>query len=244
VRATSAAQPASTHYINTGLNFNTEIVANKRNTATCLRHTASFSLMAVNHIERYVPDRASVNMPPRTLSYATQRGKFVNVVYVAGAIGLTPIFCIVWGWLEVLAWICNCFDNISTKIPWVGGRRTKEWSSVVPSYNPGTDKKRRRLSFDGNIQAQSHLWKLPLEVRQQIYAECIAGYKIHISFNWIVAGSKRKMPMNRRVIGHTRCKDVTANECSLCIILTRRMSEIDECGVDGMLNLLRVCRRM
>ncbi|EPE24244.1 hypothetical protein GLAREA_08095 [Glarea lozoyensis ATCC 20868] len=120
----------------------------------------------------------------------------------------------------------------------------EDWEKLVPSYNPGTDIKRRRLSFDGKIQTQSVLWKLPLEIRQQIYAECVSGYNIRVTLNTIddVSGFNRKE--SRRFMQHTRCKLFPVSTCLSCFSIQKRNRGLDEWGVGSLLSLLKVCRRI
>jgi hypothetical protein len=82
-------------------------------------------------------------------------------------------------------------------------------------------------------QEQSMLFKLPLEIRRQIYAEAIGKYKIHISFN-----------QTYRKMDHQRCKHPTSDDCfkRQCISLHKQKGARDAYGQTDLLALLKTCR--
>lgn len=82
-------------------------------------------------------------------------------------------------------------------------------------------------------QEQSILFKLPLEIRRQVYTEAIGGYKIHVRFN-----------QTYRKMAHQRCKHTSSNKCynSYCTILHRQPGMPDKYGQADLLALLKTCR--
>jgi hypothetical protein len=194
-------------------------------------------------MRRYVVDpELREKMPGILLSSTFRQQKLESQFYVVVALILGLIFCILWSPLVTSARI---FSRIRIGIfTWAGWKRIEDWEKFVPAYNPGTDIKRRRLSFDGKAKTQSVLWKLPLEIRQQIYAECVSGYNIRVSLNKIDAFSDSARNGSRRFMQHTRCKHLPASTCVCFFSRSWRFSGVDEWGVGSLLSLLKVCRRM
>jgi hypothetical protein len=81
-------------------------------------------------------------------------------------------------------------------------------------------------------QAQSILFKLPLEVRTQIYEEAIGGYVFHPHY---VQTYKR--------FGHVRCKGKQCDGFD-CRQQTKQPGAKDEWGAIDLMALLKSCRRM
>lgn len=84
-------------------------------------------------------------------------------------------------------------------------------------------------------QEQSGLFKLPLEIRRQIYKEAIGKYKIHISFN-----------QTYRKMGHQRCRHRDGLDCFKrhCTVLHKQKGARDAWGQVDLLALLQTCRVM
>jgi hypothetical protein len=83
-------------------------------------------------------------------------------------------------------------------------------------------------------QDQSLFFRLlPLEIRQQVYEECIGGYTLHIS----------TLDAYRR-ISHSRCKTTPSPGSCPCTFLSRQPGVADEWGNTSLLHLLGTCRRM
>jgi hypothetical protein len=81
-------------------------------------------------------------------------------------------------------------------------------------------------------QEQSFFFKLPEEIRRQIYGELISGYTFHI----------RYIEAYRRM-GHTRCKTKLPDTCK-CLYYVRKKGVPDEWGQADLLAPLQTCRRM
>jgi hypothetical protein len=81
-------------------------------------------------------------------------------------------------------------------------------------------------------QEQSFFFKLPEEIRRQIYGEIISGYTFHI----------RYIEAYRRM-GHTRCRTKLPNTCK-CLYYVRKKGVPDEWGQADLLAPLQACRRM
>jgi hypothetical protein len=81
-------------------------------------------------------------------------------------------------------------------------------------------------------QEQSFFFKLPEEIRRQIYGELISGYTFHI----------RYIEAYRRM-GHTRCKTKLPDTCK-CLYYVRKKGVPDEWGQADLLAPLQTCRKM
>jgi hypothetical protein len=81
-------------------------------------------------------------------------------------------------------------------------------------------------------QLQSPLFRLPLEVRRQIYEEVIGGYVIHI---YLLQAYKR--------IGHIRCDQPDSERC-MCRNMYKQKGIPDASGNIDLLAPLRSCRRV
>lgn len=92
-------------------------------------------------------------------------------------------------------------------------------------------------------QAQCHLFKLPLEIRNQIWEEVLTGYTIHIFF------VENYLPM-----GHSRCKPEGGRSC-VCKLESKQWKAyqprtlkqkgaVDAWGQCELLALPKTCRRM
>jgi len=84
-------------------------------------------------------------------------------------------------------------------------------------------------------QEQSSLFRLPLEIRRQIYEEAIGKYKIHITFN-----------QTYRKMGHQRCRHATRKDCfnGQCTVRHKQKGAKDAFGQVDLLALLQTCRVM
>ena len=83
-------------------------------------------------------------------------------------------------------------------------------------------------------QMQSSLFKLPLEIRRQIYTQAIGGYMIHTNYVHIY-----------KHFNHTRCK-ISSDTCDRnhCRVGGKPPGAEDAWGAIDLLSLLKSCRRM
>ena len=84
-----------------------------------------------------------------------------------------------------------------------------------------------------NRQEESVLFKLPLEIRRQIYKQVIGQYKIHISFN-----------QTYRKMDHKRCRHLGSVNCfdKHCTMYHKQKGAKDIFGQVDLLALLKSCR--
>jgi hypothetical protein len=102
-------------------------------------------------------------------------------------------------------------------------------------------KQKKGKARETHWQQQSPLFALPLEIRNRVYEECIAGYTIHIS----TLDAYHRM-------AHTRCKTPLPTPSTLsslsstcaCGFLARQKGMADQWGNTSLLHLLGTCRRM
>jgi hypothetical protein len=122
----------------------------------------------------------------------------------------------------------------------------------------GKKVKKARMDTDKKSEAKTHnqeaSWpfKLPLEIRKQIYREAIGGYCIHIHF----VEAYRRMGHSRcRLDGSVVCMGLTWQASAPVVsrdLLTPNFSRekfrlpgaLDDWGNSGLLPLLQSCRRM
>jgi hypothetical protein len=83
-----------------------------------------------------------------------------------------------------------------------------------------------------DAQEQSFFFKLPEEIRRQVYGELISGYTFHI----------RYLEAYRRM-GHARCKTKLPDTCN-CLYYVSQKGVPDDWHQVDLLATLQTCRRM
>lgn len=140
------------------------------------------------------------------------------------------------------------FEKRQRSAPRPALRRKRALTLPLPENSSGVlSEKPTQRTYD---QKQSRLFKLPLELREQIYREVLSGPPIHII---------RK----QKKLGHLRCKAIRPEDCPVKYEFGGRADSRQTCwgltdnvGVwcgrstwheptdGGILPLLRSCRRM
>lgn len=112
----------------------------------------------------------------------------------------------------------------------------------TPTPTTGAPKSTWKITTDE--QANCSLYKLPYELRRQIFEEVVGGYMIHIYF------MEKYLPM-----AHSRCKSEREGKCECRVFgkgqwrayqprVLKQKGAVDQWGQCDLLALSKTCRRM
>lgn len=121
--------------------------------------------------------------------------------------------------------------NEGVSIPGLGSKiRRRDEEDIEMDIDMAKAKGAKRTE----LQDQSPLFALPLEIRRQIYEDAIGGYILHIF----------TLDAYRRV-SHARCKTASPSPASCsCTLMSRQPGVADDWGNTNLLSLVMSCRRM